>query len=318
MLYGFWLILGLGLLTVGGETVVRGALSAAQRLGVSPLLAGLVIVGFGTSAPELVVSVKAVLDKQPDISLGNVIGSNIANMLLILGVGALITPLSVHIKSLKRDGLCMLAATLLFMVLANVGGLTLFDGVLLLGCLAGYLFWAYRSERADPNSPSAKLHQSEAEELSDVPLGVGLTWLFLIGGLLALVIGADRFLVGAIGLGQMLGVPEAVIGLTVVAVGTSLPELAVSIVAAIRRHTDVAIGNVLGSNIFNLLSILGVASLLHPLPLSGRLMELDQWVMLGVTLLLLIFLTFGLGLSRLKAVVLLSIYGVYVTTMLTT
>lgn len=315
MINALWLLLGLGLLTAGGEGVVRGALSAAKRLGVSPLLAGLVIVGFGTSAPELVVSVKAAFDQQPDIALGNVIGSNISNMLLILGVSSLIMPLTVHIKSLKRDGLTMLAATVLFMVLASIGGLSMLDGVLLIACLLAYLTWAYRSERADLTQPSALLHQAEAEKKADLPLGIGLTWLYLVGGLALLLIGADRFLVGAIGLGQMFGVPEAIIGLTVVAVGTSLPELAVSVVAALRRHADVAVGNVLGSNIFNLLSILGIASLLQPLPMQGRLMAIDQWVMLGVSLLLLAFLYFGLQLSRLKGVLLLVVYAAYVGSM---
>lgn len=311
MIHALWLLLGLVFLTVGGETLVRGALSAAKRLGVSPLLAGLVIVGFGTSAPELVVSVKAAFDQQPDIALGNVIGSNIANILLILGVGALIVPLTVHKKSLRRDGASMLAATLLFLVLANIGGLNWIDGILLLSCLAAYLAWAYRSERAEEVSHPGETHV-DMEEMNKPPLGTGLTIVFLLGGLASLLLGADRFLSGAIGLGQMFGVPEAIIGLTVVAVGTSLPELAVSIVAAIRRHNDVAVGNVLGSNIFNLLSILGVASLLQPLPIQGRLASIDQWFMLAVSVLLLLFLMFGLRLSRLKGAVLLGTYALYV------
>ncbi len=310
-----WLLLGVGLLTVGGEGVVRGALAAARRLGVSPLLAGLVIVGFGTSAPELVVSVKAAFDQQPDIVLGNVVGSNIANMLLILGVSALIMPLTIHIKSLRRDGLSMLAATLLFMALANLHGVSRLDGFILFGVLVAYLIWAYRSEREHLDDPAAELHQAEANEYENLPLSIPLTLLFLIGGLALLLLGADRFLVGAVGLGQMFGVPEAIIGLTVVAVGTSLPELAVSIIAAIRRHADVAIGNVLGSNIFNLLSILGIASMLQPLPFGGRLQVVDQWALLGVSLLLLLFLFFGLRLSRVKGAVLLLVYVAYVVTM---
>lgn len=315
MANALWLLLGLVLLTVGGETVVRGALAAAQRLGVSPLLAGLVIVGFGTSAPELVVSVKAAIDNQPDIALGNVLGSNVANMLLILGVSAVIMPLTVHIKSLRRDGLSMLGATLLFILLANLNGLSRMDGILLFTALLVYLTWAYRTEREHPEEPSALLHEDEAKERENLPLSLPLTLSFLIGGLVCLVAGADRFLVGAIGLGQALGVPEAIIGLTVVAVGTSLPELAVSVIAAIRRHADVAVGNVLGSNIFNILSILGVASMLQPLPLTGRLLAVDQWVLLAASVLLLMFLFFGLGLSRLKGVILLMIYFAYVAAM---
>lgn len=318
MINVLWLLLGLVLLTVGGEGVVRGALAAAQRLGVSPLLAGLVIVGFGTSAPELVVSVKASLSHQPDIALGNVMGSNVANILLILGVSALIMPLTIHIQSLRRDGLSMLGATLLFIVLASFDGLSRLDGCILFSALVAYLVWAYRTEREHQDEPSAVLHQDEAKERENLPLSLPLTLLFLIGGLALLLLGADRFLLGAVGLGHAFGVPEAIIGLTVVAVGTSLPELAVSIVAAIRKHADVAIGNILGSNIFNLLSILGVASILQPLPLTGRLLMVDQWVVLAATLLLLVFLFFGLSLSRLKGAVLLGIYGAYVMTMFLT
>src|SRR5690606_26148748 len=162
MIYLLWLLLGLVLLTIGGEGVVRGALSAARKLGVSPLLAGLVIVGFGTSAPELVVSVKAALDQQPDIALGNVMGSNVANMLLILGVSALIMPLSIHIKSLRRDGLAMLGATILFIVLANFGGLSRLDGIILFSCLIVYLVTAYKTERQNKEDPASALHEAEA------------------------------------------------------------------------------------------------------------------------------------------------------------
>jgi cation:H+ antiporter len=310
-----WLLVGLVLLTLGGEALVRGALAAARRMGVSPLLAGLVIVGFGTSAPELVVSVQAAVKGLPDIALGNVIGSNIANILLILGISAVIMPLVVNIQSLRRDGLTMLCATLLFMALASFGGLGRIEGVLMLAVLAAYLVWAYRTEREDSGSPEAQLHTAESEEIEQVPMSIPMTLLATFGGLAMLILGANRFLLGAVGLGEKLGVPEAVIGLTVVAVGTSLPELAVSIVAAIRKHADVAIGNIIGSNIFNILCILGVASLITPLPLEGRLLNIDQFVMLAAAAMLLLFLFFGLRLSRLKGAFLLLGYVVYIVAM---
>jgi cation:H+ antiporter len=313
MIHLFWLFVGLVLLTVGGESLVRGALSAARRIGVSPLLAGLVIVGFGTSAPELVVSVQAAISGQPDIAIGNVIGSNIANILLILGVSALIMPLATHIQCLRRDGLTMLVATLLFMGLASVGGIGRIEGILMLGCLAGYLIWAYRTERE--GSPEAQLHKAEADEIQLQPMTIPITLLTTIGGLVMLIIGANRFLLGAVGLGEALGVPDAIIGLTVVAVGTSLPELAVSIIAAIRKHADVAVGNIIGSCIFNLLCILGISATLTPLPLEGRLLQIDQFVMLGVTVALLLFLFFGLSLSRIKGAALLAAYVVYIGAM---
>lgn len=315
MIHMFWLFVGLVLLTVGGEALVRGALAAARRLGVSPLLAGLVIVGFGTSAPELVVSVQAALKGTPEIAMGNVIGSNIANILLILGISALIMPLVTHIRSLRRDGLTMLFATLLFMGLASFGGLARWEGALLVAVLVIYLVWAYRTEREDSTSPEAELHKAESEEIEVVPMSIPVTLLAIVGGLVMLIYGADRFLLGAVGLGQALGVPEAIIGLTLVAVGTSLPELAVSIVAAVRKHADVAVGNIIGSCIFNLLSILGIAALVMPLPLTGRLFAIDQFVMLAATVALLLFLFFGLRLSRFKGALLLAGYVVYIATM---
>lgn len=317
MIHLLWLLLGLVLLTIGGEALVRGALAAAKRIGISPLLAGLVIVGFGTSAPELVVSLQAAMNNEPEIAIGNVVGSNIANILLILGLSALIMPLVTNHQCLKRDGLTMLFATLLFMVLASYGGLGALDGVVMLAVLGAYLVWAYRTEREDISSPEAQLHKAEAEEIEVLPMSVPMTLLATIGGLALLIFGANRFLLGAIGLGELLGVPDAIIGLTVVAVGTSLPELAVSIVAAIRKHADVAVGNIVGSNIFNILCILGISSIITPLPLEGRLFEIDQFVMLAVAVTLLLFLYFGLRLSRLKGAILLMGYVAYIAAMFT-
>lgn len=313
MIHLFWLFVGLVLLTVGGESLVRGALAAAKRIGVSPLLAGLVIVGFGTSAPELVVSLQAAIAGKPDIAIGNVVGSNIANILLILGISAILMPLVTHVRCLRRDGLTMLAATLIFMGLASFGGLGRIEGIVMLLCLAGYLTWAYRTERED--SPEGQLHQAEADEIELMPMSIPVTLLTTIGGLALLIIGANRFLLGAVGLGEALGVPEAIIGLTVVAVGTSLPEMAVSIIAAIRKHADVAVGNIIGSNIFNILCILGISSTITPLPLNGRLFYIDQFVMLGAAVILLLFLFFGLSLSRVKGAALLLGYIVYIAAM---
>ena len=275
-----FLFLGIALLTVGGEALIRGSLAAAKRLGVSPLLSGLVIVGFGTSAPELVVSVNAAIDGRPDIAIGNVVGSNIGNILLILGVCALITPLAVNPLALRRDAVTVVAASLLFLVLVGGSALGRVNAVIFLGALAAYLGWAYWSERFHA-APSGELHQAEAEELSTVPKSVLWTAIAVVLGLLLLIAGSQVLLIGAIGIAAYFGVPEAVVGLTLVAVGTSLPELSISVIAAIRRHADVAVGNVLGSNIFNLLGILGVSALLQPLPVHPRIIHFDQWVMLG-------------------------------------
>ena len=311
MLNVLFLLLGIALLTVGGEALIRGSLAAAKRLDVSPLLSGLVIVGFGTSAPELVVSVNAAIEGRPDIAIGNVVGSNIGNILLILGVCALITPLAVKPLALRRDAVTVAAASLLFLVLVGGSALGRLDAALFLGALAAYLVWAYWSERFRA-APSGELHQAEAEELSTVPKSVLWTVIAVVLGLLFLIAGSQVLLIGAIGIAAHFGVPEAVIGLTLVAVGTSLPELSISVIAAIRGHSDVAVGNILGSNIFNLLGILGVSALLQPLPVHARILQFDQWVMLGTSLLLLFFLYTERRLSRAEGGVLLVGYGIYV------
>jgi len=305
-----FLVLGIALLTVGGEALIRGSLAAAKRLGVSPLLSGLVIVGFGTSAPELVVSVNAAIDGRPDIAIGNVVGSNIGNILLILGICALITPLTVKPLALRRDAVTVVAASVLFLVLVGGNALGRPDAAIFLVALVAYLVWAYWSERLHA-APSGELHKAEAEELSTVPKSVLWTVIAVVFGLLLLIAGSQVLLIGAIGIAAHFGVPEAVIGLTLVAVGTSLPELSISVIAAIRRHADVAVGNILGSNIFNLLGILGVSALLQPLPVHPRVLQFDQWVMLGASLLLLLFLYTGRRLSRSEGGVLLIGYGIY-------
>jgi cation:H+ antiporter len=292
---------------------VRGALALAKRAGVSALLAGLVVVGFGTSAPELVVSLNAALAGKGDIALGNVIGSNIANILLVLGISALIMPLAVSVHCLRRDGVALLLATVVFMGCASVGGLSRLDGAILLLLLAAYLYWAYSTEKDDLDNPEVAAHLAEVNEVPLLPLPQ--TLLLTVGGLALLIVGADRFLLGAVGIAQTFGVPEAVIGLTLVAVGTSLPELAVSIIAAIKREADVAIGNIMGSGIFNLLCVLGVASVVQPLPFEGRFFAQDQWVLLATTTLFLVFLAFGLRLSRIKGAVLLVGYIAYMAAM---
>lgn len=304
------LAIGVALLTAGGETLIRGSLAAASRLGVSPLLCGLVIVGFGTSAPELVVSVSAAIGKEPDIAVGNVVGSNIGNGLLILGVCALIKPLQVRPIALKRDALTGIAASVLVLVLATGGTLGRIDSALLLGAFLAYLAWAYWSERFKA-APSAEVHAAEADEISALPKNVAWTVAYVVGGLLLLIGGSRVLLTGAVGISQDIGVSEAVIGLILVAVGTSLPEFTISVLATLRNHADVAVGNVLGSNIFNLLGILGVSSLLQPLSINERILNFDQWVMLGTSVLVLVLLYTGNRLTRLEGGVLLAAYTGY-------
>lgn len=312
MLNGLFLLVGIGLLTVGGEALIRGALGAATRLGVSPLLSGLLIVGFGTSMPELVVSVDSALGGQPDIAVGNVVGSNIGNILLILGLCAVITPLAVTPQALRRDAATVIAASLLFVLLANGRVLSRADAAILLAALLVYLIGAYWSERVNA-APSGAVHEAEAREVELVPRSVTWSVAAVVVGLLLMISGSQVLLKGAVGIAQGLGVSDAVIGLTLVAVGTSLPELSISVIATLRRHADVAVGNVLGSNIFNLLGILGVSALFEPLTVTGRIMEFDQWVMLGASLLLLLFLYTGRRLNRVEGGVLLAGYVAYIS-----
>lgn len=311
MLYGLSLLAGIALLTLGGESLIRGAVAGARRAGVSPLFTGLVIVGFGTSAPELVVSIDAAINQQPDIAIGNIVGSNIGNILLILGMCAVICPMVVQPLALRRDGLVVVLASLLFIGLSFGGTLGRIDAGIFLAGLVGYLVWAYLSESRQ-QIPAAEMHTSEAEEVTKLPTTGWMIVIALIVGLGMLIGGSQLLLYGAIGLAQAMGISEAVIGLTIVAVGTSLPEMAVSVIAALRRHADVAVGNILGSNIFNLLGILGISAFLQPLPLASRVALFDQWVMLGAAGVLMLFLYTGMRLSRWEGTALLTGYAAYI------
>ncbi|MFT4765222.1 MAG: cation:H+ antiporter [Oleispira sp.] len=315
MLDFVYLLVGIGLLTAGGEFLIRGALGVSNKIGMSPLLSGLIIVGFGTSMPELVVSVDAALSGQSDIAIGNVVGSNIANILLILGICAAITPLAISPLSLRRDALVVMAASFLFILLAFDGSLDIIDAIILLTLLVLYLLWAYwadsKSLVISAEALPSEVHKAVAAEITVIPKSIVWIVAEVVGGLVFLISGSQILLKGAIGIAGGLGVSEAVIGLTLVAVGTSLPELTISVMAALRKHADVAVGNVLGSNIFNLLGILGVSAILQPIDVKGRVVVFDQWVMLGVSMLLYLFLFTSRQLSRVEGVLLLLGYFAY-------
>ncbi|MFN3460397.1 MAG: calcium/sodium antiporter [Oceanibaculum sp.] len=277
---------GLLLLFLGGEALVRGSVAIATRLGISRLVVGMVIVGFGTSAPELMVSLQAALSGSPDIALGNVIGSNTANILLILGIAALLTPLANGDGGIRREALVMLLAAAALVGALWLGELDRIVGLALLAGLALHLTLAFLKERrtrADLAESAA--HEHEADEVSDIPMKLPLAILAALAGLALLVLGARLMVDGATSIARELGVSEAVIGLTIVAVGTSLPELATAIVAAIRRHADVVLANIVGSNIFNVLAILGITATIAPIGVSERFLLIDGPIMLLVTLL---------------------------------
>jgi cation:H+ antiporter len=302
---------GLILLFCGGEFLVRGAVALAQRMGLSTLLIGLTVVGFGTSSPELLVSVQAALDNQPDIAVGNVVGSSIANILLILGISAIIYPLASKPAVVYRDGMTMMGVTILFILFAFLGTLGFWQGLIMVIGLIVFLVYSYWSEK-HYQAPSAELHEKEAEAVQPVPQSVWLSVILLIGGFLGLVVGAKLLVTGSVSIARSWGVPEAIIGLTLVAVGTSLPELATSAIAALRKETDVAVGNVLGSNIFNILLILGVAAMIRPLPINPQILTFDLWVMLASALILIPLLITGWRISRVEGFIFISLYAVYI------
>ncbi|MGF1609271.1 MAG: calcium/sodium antiporter [Kiloniellales bacterium] len=309
------LIAGLVLLAFGGEYLVRGAVALAKRLGVSPLLIGLTLVGFGTSCPELVASVQAALIGSPGIAVGNVVGSNILNILLILGITAVISSLATSPQVLRRDGMVLLGASLAMVAVCLVGAVGRLGGSLLVGALLLYLVFTYRTERAHPNG-SAELHIAEAELVAPLPRSLWLAVVEALLGLAAVVGGAYLLVNAAIVIARQFGVSETVIGLTIVAGGTSLPELVTSVVAALRRHGDVALGNIIGSNIFNILGIIGVTALVRPIAVPDEIVRFDLWVMLAVALLLVVFAKTGWRLSRWEGAVFLAGYGVYLFALL--
>ncbi|MBK1667617.1 hypothetical protein CKO28_06165 [Rhodovibrio sodomensis] len=312
--------LGLGLivLVAGGEILVRGAVAAANRLGVSPLLIGLVLVGLGTSAPELVTSIKAALSGAPGLAVGNVVGSNIANVLLILGTTALVAPIAVNLASLKRDAGAMLIATALAsFALLGLDGIGRGVGIGFLLALAAYLIVAYRAETRDPD-PASEVHTLEAQEVEQNTPTMGLMAALGLtaAGLALTLLGANWLVSGAIWLASSLGMSDAVIGLTVVAIGTSLPELTAGIIAALRGHAAVALGNVLGSNIYNLLLILGATGVVAPITTPADLSLVDVGLMAAAALVLVPIAMTGLRISRREGAVLLATYGAYLTYLL--
>lgn len=300
---------GLVLLFLGGEALVRGSVAIAERLGISKLVIGLVIVGFGTSTPELLVSVKAALNGAPEIALGNVVGSNIANVLLIVGVAAVIAPILDWPRTALREAVMATLAALAVVGLVQGQVLTRPQGIVMLVVLAGYLvatYWLEQRER------TARQFEHQVEEFEDIPIvRPWLAPLLVVLGVGALMLGADWLVKGAVSIARDLGVTDAVIGLSLVALGTSLPELATSIVAALRRHPDVVLGNVIGSNIFNILAILGVTVVIHPIEVDAQFRCVDAPVMLAASLLLLVLLCMTRRIGRRWGVLMLAGYVAY-------
>lgn len=304
--------LGLLALVVGAEALVRGASRLAVSWGISPLVVGLTVVAFGTSAPEMAVSVDAALAGSSDLAIGNVVGSNVANILLILGISALVAPLLVAEQIIRQEIPVMIGASLLVVVMALDGGIGRIEAVLLFALVIAYtVFLVIQSRRAT--------QATEEEFATEIPTSQwdrhwGVQAVLVIGGLALLVLGADWLVGAAVAFAKVMGVSDLVIGLTVVAVGTSMPEIATSLIAALRGQRDIAVGNVVGSNIFNLLAVLGAAGIVSTggLVVPDAARNFDLWVMLAVAFACLPILLTGREIARWEGGVFLGYYAAYV------
>ncbi len=307
---------GITMLLFCGDVLVRGAVAMAVKLDIPTLVIGLTIVAFGTSAPELVVSLRAALAGSPGISIGNVVGSNIANVLLVLGLPALIAATDCNQPFIRRNTLYVIAASLLFIGLCFVGPLSFWHGALLFGFMVVFLVESGR--RAAQRSDEASIVGEETMELiegsSGLPEKPWVVAAYMGAGLVGLPIGAHLTVIGATHIATNFGISEAAIGLTVVALGTSLPELATTTAAAIRGHCGLALGNVLGSNLFNILAIMGITAMVVPVPVPEVLMRMDLWVMLGAVLVICPFVWLKSNITRIPAFAFLVMYAAYIYT----
>lgn len=308
-------VLGLVILLLAGDALVKGAVNLSLRVGIPALIVSLTIVAFGTSAPELLISINAALEGVPGIALGNVVGSNVANVLLVLGVPALLAVMHTSQCDSRKSYLHMMGATVLFIALAARGVFDWIAGVALLGVLTVILVDAARDALAHKRAGQVD-EELEEPEGADPDMPWWKIGLFLVLGLIGLPLGADLLVDSAREIALTFGVSDTVIGLTLVALGTSLPELATTVMAALRRQADVAIGNVIGSNMFNLLAIIGVAALIAPMPVDPAFLHFDLWVMLAASLLLTPFVFFGKDLGKIWGVILSALYVGYIAMVL--
>ena len=305
------ILAGLAFLILGGEFLVRGASRIALRARLSPLVVGLTIVAFGTSAPELLISLRSALSGSPDMAMGNVIGSNICNLALVLGITALVSPIKVQTNSLRIDWPMTMGSSLLLYVLVREGYIDSYEGVLFVTILVVYTFFIVRKSRKEnavlqeleEELDPSKLEAKRSEVIKEV--------LLLMGGAIGLYFGSEWFVGGAQILAEELGVSERLIGLTVLALGTSLPEMVTSLVAALKKQTDIALGNLMGSNIFNILSILGITSMVTKIHVSDVILSVDLLWMLGITLVLFPLMLYKRRVGRMEGIIMLSIYAFY-------
>lgn len=277
-----FLFLGFVLLIFSGDFLVKGSVSLAGHFKVSKLVIAVVVVSFGTSAPELVVSLDAALKGHPDIAIGNVIGSNIANIALVLGLTAMILPIKVRKKAIQFDWSVMMLVSVLFYLFCLNLKLELFEGLIFVTLLFAYIFWSIHQSR--------KKNKTDKEESEAPKHTLFISFLFVGVAIIGLIYGAEFLVRGASNIAAVMGVDERIISVTVIALGTSLPELATSVVAAIRKELDISIGNLIGSNIFNILAILGFSSIVKEIDINPMILKFDIFWMLGISLLLFLFI----------------------------
>jgi cation:H+ antiporter len=321
------LIGGFALLIFGGELLVRGAVRVAERLGVSPLLIGLTLVGFGTSAPEMAISVQAALDNHSGIAIGNFVGSSISNILLILGAAAVLSPIAVSSVALARDGSFVLVTSIIFASVSFIMPLNQYVGWCFMALLASYLSYAWSQERVatgDGHTSAYELAEGFnqirgrrnwlMDRIGRSALIIGPLVMAVLG-LVVVVVGGRLLVEGAVEVAREYSISETVIGLTIVAVGTSMPEFVTSVVAALRGQPSVAVGNILGSNIYNILAVGGITAILAPTDVPQQIVQYDNLVMVAASLLLIVFARSGFRISRIEGALLLACYCAYVWTL---
>ncbi len=306
------LILGLAVLVIGGELLVRGAVGIATWLKISPLVIGLTVVSFGTSAPELLVSVNAAIANNPGIAIGNVLGSNIANLALVLGVTVLIFPIVVERQTKVLDWPFMMLMSLVFLGFSSDLVLEWWEGLIMFIALSGFTAYLIINSRKKTKA-NANSRVEDDEELEGAGTSVPMSLLYLSVGLVGLYFGSEWLLEGAVAIAESLGMEQHIIGLTIVAFGTSAPELVASCVAAYRQQTDISIGNLIGSNIFNICAVLGITAMVKPVGIDQAIMDSDMFWMLAISLAILPMMLFGKKIGRFKGFLLVSTYVVYIS-----
>lgn len=310
----FWLILGLGVLIIGGEFLVKGAVGFSSAMKISPLVVGMTVVAFGTSAPELLVSVTSAVQGNPEIAVGNVVGSNIANIALVLGITVLIFPVIADRNTKNIDLPMMVGATFLFFFFGKDLEFDLFEGVVMVSIIVAFTYLLIRNAR---RKNVVGEDDDLSEEMKDPSYWRSM--FFLLMGFVGLYFGAEWFIKGAVGVADQLladiepGQRKSIIGVTVVAFGTSAPELVASCVAAYRKQTDISIGNLIGSNIFNILVVIGITSIVTPVPVKRSVMQFDMIWVIGIALMLVVMIAVGSKIGRIKGAILLATYVAYIS-----